>query len=577
VHDFLAKGGMGSVYRGTRKADGLKIALKFFGYDEKCPDMDSIQLEVTALTALRGLDGVVSLIGSFPDTANGILGKKAYKIWPKSYPILVMPLLEGGALIDRIHTRTSVCENDLKHWFKQFIVGLGNIHSKGYIHRDLKLENIMLETMADDSRVRIFLLPSPLTILPSLLQVRIIDFGLVIKMTGEIFNSHKLSGTRGYHSPETLRWKQYSPKTDIWQAGVCLYSMLSGFLPFHPDNDAQTLEAKYFAMTGPAWLGISDRAKDLVSRILVADPEKRLSIQEILKHPWMTSEASQQDLGVEYVARIKHLALRQKMRGFFLQSDIGETNKLRRGHLAEILPFLKPSARTRLASYVSINSSSDPSKFKVGRSNSSSSLSYSEHGMSCYSSSSHGPNSPSKASMQERAVMEFKAKLHVFQELVIESFREKLQRANGGSSSSSAESPSKFTYTIGGSSSEQQQQRREEDLCLGYEEFVDLLTKAGLSHLAEKTVFSIFDMTNSGAPPPFFFPLLSLLLTLSFPKASLISRSSSSLWSPSSRRKTPRPASMTPPTWTCRPSACSSTSSTSTAPAPSSSTTSSSP
>jgi hypothetical protein len=161
IHDFLAKGGMGAVYCATRRSDQLKVALKFFGYDEKCPDMDSIQLEVAALTALRGLDGVVPLLGTFPDTANGILGKKGYKIWPKSYPVLAMPLLEGGALIDRIHVRTSVCENDLKHWFKQCIVGLGNIHSKGFIHRDMKLENIMLETMADDSLVcsSIFLSP----------------------------------------------------------------------------------------------------------------------------------------------------------------------------------------------------------------------------------------------------------------------------------------------------------------------------------------------------------------------------------------------------------------------------------
>jgi serine/threonine protein kinase len=338
--------------------------------------------------------------------------------------------------------------------------------------------------------------------------VRIIDFGLVIKMTGEILTSHKLSGTRGYHAPETLRWKQYSPKTDIWQAGVCLYSMLSGFLPFHPDNDAQSLEAKYFPMIGPAWLGISDRAKDLVSHILVADPDKRFSISEILKHPWMTSEASQEDLGVEYVARLKHLALRQKMRGFFLQNDIGETNKLRRGHLAELLPFLKPSARTRLASYVSVNpAASATSAVKVGRINSSSSLSYggSEHGLSCSysSSSSHGPSSPCKSSLQERAVVEFKTKLHVFQELVIESFREKLQRVNGHNHSPDPSS-SKFAYTVGGSdspSSEQQRQGQgDRDLCLGYEEFVDLLSKAGLSHLAERTVFSIFDITNSGQP-----------------------------------------------------------------------------
>ena len=153
IHDFLAKGGMGSVYYGIRKSDQFKVAFKFFGYDEKCPDMEAIQLEISALTALRGLEGVISLIGTFLDSASGFLGKKAYKIWPKKYPILVMPLLEGGALIDRIHVRSTVSENDLKNWFTQFIIGLGNIHLKGYIHRDIKLENIMLETMADDSPV----------------------------------------------------------------------------------------------------------------------------------------------------------------------------------------------------------------------------------------------------------------------------------------------------------------------------------------------------------------------------------------------------------------------------------------
>lgn len=153
INDFIAKGGMGSVYSGIRKLDLLKVAFKFFGYDEKCPDMDTIQLEISALSALRGLNGVVSLLGTFDDTAKGLLGKKAYKIWAKKYPVLVMPLLEGGALIDRIHVRSTVSENDLKNWFNQFIIGLGNIHLKGYIHRDMKLENIMLESMEDDSPV----------------------------------------------------------------------------------------------------------------------------------------------------------------------------------------------------------------------------------------------------------------------------------------------------------------------------------------------------------------------------------------------------------------------------------------
>lgn len=320
-------------------------------------------------------------------------------------------------------------------------------------------------------------------------------------MNGDMYTSHKISGTRGYHAPETLKWKQYSSKTDIWQAGVCLYSMLSGFLPFHPDNDAQTLDAKYFPMTGPAWLGISDRAKDLVSRILVVDPEKRYTIREILKHPWMTSEAPQVELGVEYVARIKHLALKQKMRGFFLQNGIDETNKLRRGHLAELLPFLKSTPRARLPSYVSINSETT-SKFKIGRTNSSSSLYIgSEHGAVTNTGlnySSHGGlslTSPSKQSIQEKSILEFKNKLHVFQDLVIESFRDKYHRAQQQQSIKAHDG-----YVVGGSTASPSASNTHE-LCLEYHEFVEFLNKAGLSHLAERTVFSIFDITNSGTTP----------------------------------------------------------------------------
>jgi serine/threonine protein kinase len=347
---------------------------------------------------------------------------------------------------------------------------------------------------------------------------------LVVKLEGDLFTSQKISGTRGYHAPETLKWKHYSSKSDIWQAGVCLYSMLSGFLPFHPDNDVQTIDAKYFPMTGPAWLGISDRAKDLVSRILVAEPEKRATIREILHHPWMTSEASQVELGVDYVARIKHLALRQKMRGFFLQKGFGETNKLRRGHLAEFLPFLKPSARTKLTAYVSVNSDT-VSGFKAGRINSSSSLSSgykgSEHGMNF--SSSHGAlTSPSKQqALQEKSMAaEFKNKLHHFQDLVIEAFREKYQRAN---QQQPLDKIGNYSLGGGGCSGDcNGSGYHSSQLGLEYEEFVDFLTRAGLSHLAERTVFSIFDLTNSGES------LSSSLSLHSSRQGSSISRSSSS-------------------------------------------------
>jgi serine/threonine protein kinase len=324
-------------------------------------------------------------------------------------------------------------------------------------------------------------------------------------MTGDVLVGHKISGTRGYHAPETLKWKHYSPRSDIWQAGCCLYSMLSGFSPFHPDNDTQALDAKYAPMIGPVWASISDRAKDLVSRILVADPEKRITIPEILLHPWMTSEAPENDLGGEYVTRIKHLALRQRIKGFFLQDGLGESRKVRRDHLAEILPFLKPTALTKFSSYVSVNSDAgSPSKFKIMRNASSTSLSSgprgSEHGMGSHSSH----NTPHKSTAQaltEKTVVEFNHKLQVFQDLVIESFREKYLHAN---TSESSLSPMSIGFNCSKDdlpSFTRQSITPLSSLSIEYPEFAELLNKAGLAHLAEPTVFSIFDTTNSGSNP----------------------------------------------------------------------------
>lgn len=329
-------------------------------------------------------------------------------------------------------------------------------------------------------------------------------------MNDGMYTSQKISGTRGYHAPETLKWKQYSPKSDIWQAGCCLYSMLSGFSPFHPDNDIQTQDAKYFPMVGPVWSSISDRAKDLVSRILVADPEKRITISEILQHPWITSQASQHDLGMDYVARIKHLALRQKMKGFFLQNGIGETNKVRRGHLAEILPFLKPHRRSTIQNYTSINSDT-PTKIKVTKNSSSTSLTSSnnlkgsEHGLNHSTSISiiNPPPSPNSKhhTLHEKSINEFKNKLHIFQELVIDSFRTKYLRANGLILSPTLlpqHTLSKDDITTHQMLRSSQYTPAHLKLCIEYEEFVELMTKAGLEHLTERSVFNIFDITNTG-------------------------------------------------------------------------------
>jgi hypothetical protein len=93
------------------------------------------------------------------------------------------------------------------------------------------------------------------------------------------------------------------------------------------------------------WDNISDAAKDLISRILVKNVPDRITAAEILRHPWVTTEeANREDLGSEYLLRIKHLGIRQKMKTFFVENNIEEGNRLRRDHLKLVMPTIHKAA-----------------------------------------------------------------------------------------------------------------------------------------------------------------------------------------------------------------------------------------
>ena len=107
----------------------------------------------------------------------------------------------------------------------------------------------------------------------------------------------------------------------MYQIGVILYMMLSGRFPFDPNHNEQIMEGTYYPMTGVGWDTISNEAKDLVSKLLVTDPSKRMPVKNILKHPWFASANSSpschHDMGGDYFARLKHLVLCQKLKRFF--------------------------------------------------------------------------------------------------------------------------------------------------------------------------------------------------------------------------------------------------------------------
>ena len=182
---------------------------------------------------------------------------------------LMMELVKGGDLFDYISNNSSLSENISCHFFRQLIGVLEYLFSMGITHRDIKPENILL----DENH----------------LNIKVIDFGLSNYWEdNELIKSS--CGSPCYASPEMLSGKPYyGDKTDIWSSGVVLYSMLVGSLPF----DDQELYALYEQIKkGKFYLPstLSLESIDLLKRLLQVDPDKRIGIKEIKKHPWFNME-----------------------------------------------------------------------------------------------------------------------------------------------------------------------------------------------------------------------------------------------------------------------------------------------
>jgi serine/threonine protein kinase len=160
---FLQQGGWGTVHAATRRRDGKRVAMKFFGYTEREPSLKDIWNEIDLMMKLAGLSGVVQLEGVFSDSETGLVPNKN-PLFLRAYPVIVMELVEGGELYSRIANRTSVTERYLATMFRSTVEGLQGIHGRGFVHRDLKLDNILLLSGEEHT------------------LAKIIDFGLMIRL-----------------------------------------------------------------------------------------------------------------------------------------------------------------------------------------------------------------------------------------------------------------------------------------------------------------------------------------------------------------------------------------------------------
>jgi calcium/calmodulin-dependent protein kinase I len=125
-------------------------------------------------------------------------------------------------------------------------------------------------------------------------------------------------GTPGYVAPEILCGTAYGKEVDIWSVGVILYILLCGFPPFYDDNNKKLFSLiinANFTFPDPYWTDVSEEAKDLVSKLLVVDPKKRLTAAEILRHPWMVSASTSTVHLAHLQDNLKSYNARRRFRG----------------------------------------------------------------------------------------------------------------------------------------------------------------------------------------------------------------------------------------------------------------------
>uniref|UniRef100_A0A452R0K1 Ribosomal protein S6 kinase n=1 Tax=Ursus americanus TaxID=9643 RepID=A0A452R0K1_URSAM len=209
---------------------------------------------------------------------------------------LVMELMRGGELLDRILRQRCFSEREASDVLCTITKTMDYLHSQGVVHRDLKPSNILYMDESGDPE-----------------SIRICDFGFAKQLRAENGLLMTPCYTANFVAPEVLKRQGYDAACDIWSLGTLLYTMLAGFTPFAngPDDTPEEILARIgsgkYALSGGNWDSISDAAKDVVSKMLHVDPHQRLTAVQVLKHPWIVNREylSQNQLSRQDVHLVK--------------------------------------------------------------------------------------------------------------------------------------------------------------------------------------------------------------------------------------------------------------------------------
>uniref|UniRef100_A0AAV1UUN6 non-specific serine/threonine protein kinase n=1 Tax=Peronospora matthiolae TaxID=2874970 RepID=A0AAV1UUN6_9STRA len=246
----LGIGSFGKVKLAEHDITGHKVAIKILNRNKiRSLDMsEKVRREITLLRQMRH-PHIIRLYEVI-DTPTDIF--------------MVLEYIAGGELFDYIVSKGRLSPEEARHFFHQIISGVEYCHFHRIVHRDLKPENLLLD--ADNN-------------------IKIADFGLSNSMEdGDFLRTS--CGSPNYAAPEVISGSLYAgPEVDVWSCGVILYALLCGSLPFD-DESIPNLFKKIRGGMYSLPSHLSEMARDLIPRMLVVDPMKRITIPEIRQHPW---------------------------------------------------------------------------------------------------------------------------------------------------------------------------------------------------------------------------------------------------------------------------------------------------
>lgn len=319
LEKLLGEGAFSSVYKAKNKETGEVVAIKV------------ITKSNLTLKQLANINNEMSIMNTLSNKGTQCVNvlRLLEAVHSSEHCFLVVEYCDGGEIFNKIIEYTYFSEQLARHVFLQLLDAIRFLHANSIVHRDIKPENLLFNRIPHQPRLeaefRLSLRDSD-----DLLKrdegrfepgvgggqvgvVKLADFGLAKQLKFEATSDFGIEsnlktpcGTAGYTAPEvihcgdkkrrfrsnTLKSNFYLKLVDIWLLGCFLYTILCGFPPFYDENhDVLThkiLTADYVFLK-PWWDEISADAKDLISKMLVINPEERITLDEIYQHPWLAS------------------------------------------------------------------------------------------------------------------------------------------------------------------------------------------------------------------------------------------------------------------------------------------------